>query len=1402
VTALEDKLIGRIAPGRLVAGARLLLASHSSRTFFEERVRLNFLNERFESRDRRTWPAFEAQESLDRALALTGALTIWLLDSERPSLELLLHHAPDYKVQSAAFVGDDLAVLGADRIDVVGPDLKVMRTIRDGWLAGAHMIRSCGPTQAWVTAAASDSLLLVDLAAGKVVERLPMPDIYGPRYAITPDSDLTRHFISTDRQATHINNVDIDAATGELLVSLWIPGAIGIFDRERRYAEIARGYRGLHGARFGSEPDSIVFADSISGLVYIIDRRSGAVRRRIDCGTRWLHDAVELAPGILAAAIGDRNEIRLVNSQSGGVFTSLDCGEFGRSVNLLATSPVPAAWQDQLARSAARLEARAPYVASSPLFPDDGAVRPLPDYIAPSYRDLLAAPGFVPSVTHGVGFRSADPIRFERMATLGAGRLAAGTYELAAQATLRKGRVSFSLLDEDRQQWAATAGLEPDAEGIRITFTLDRDADTRLFLCAHNSDRAAPVHVEVHALGLAARDGRAGHVLPPPAVYAPLPPADLRRPGFVPVAGALDEAVAALLEGGEDVRGGGRLGVAVRTPAPVAFDQLAVLGTPLLPKGRYRLAAEVQVARGFLTLGLLDEHTGRWVAQLLFDPAARTGEAIFELEEETDGRLALTANNSDKAAYVEAELLQLVLAADARQTGGESLRLEPRARADMRAIMRAWHDGGAAGRRVRHLWDPRLVHLIECETGPAAVLAVTSDRDVQYEQLLEIGRGALGPGDYELRASGGASLGAVTIAVRDEETDAWLAQVDLVRDEQAGAVHFRLAAEGEVAIVACANNALGRSRVRAAIESLALIAHTAAAALVPPRPRPVGEAVTHLWDARLAAMLTGTLPGLGLALRSAAPLSGEELVRLGQGPLPAGRYELRAEATVNEGAMAIGAVDAASGRWLAQATLSGLDRAGAAGFTLAAPTDVAIVASAANAGRPGPVAAMLEAIALYCSEAGAGAVAQPRCDGTPVTHLWDARLAAMLSGALAGAGVSLRSTAPMTGEEMLRLGRGALQPGRYELTAEATVLQGAVAVGIIDAASGERLAQIAASGLDRRGSARLELPRARDVAIIVSAANAAAPGPVAATLDQLALRRLSDGAAAAAPPKPRQGTPVEHLWDARLAAMLTGALAGAGVSLRSAAPLTGEEMARLGRGTLAAGCYEVHAEATVLDGALAVGVIDAASGAWLAPVALSGLERGGTAAFTLTAPAEVAVVVSAANAAAPGPVVATLDQLALRRLSDGAAAAPPKPRQGTPVEHLWDARLAAMLTGALPGAGISIVGDRPLTGEEMLRLGRGRLAAGEYALDVAATVQRGAVAAGVIDASAGTWLAHARLTGLERETCAAFTLAAAADVAVILAASNTDGPAPVTATLARIALLARSAGGGAPPGRP
>jgi hypothetical protein len=183
-------------------------------------------------------------------------------------------------------------------------------------LAGLHTVEPLGDGRAALSCASADAVLICDLESGTVVATLRLPEaLYGQGYELNPATDLRRHAIPDEAQATHVNAAH-RAGGSRVVVSTLIQGAIGLLDlASGAYAEISRGFVGCHGARLSADGE-IYFADSPAGALTFLTA-AGQIARRFPVGSRWLHDVQQVAGSVYAFALADCNELRVYDLDGG-----------------------------------------------------------------------------------------------------------------------------------------------------------------------------------------------------------------------------------------------------------------------------------------------------------------------------------------------------------------------------------------------------------------------------------------------------------------------------------------------------------------------------------------------------------------------------------------------------------------------------------------------------------------------------------------------------------------------------------------------------------------------------------------------------------------------------------------------------------------------------------------------------------------------------------------------------------------------------------------------------------------------------------------------------------------------------------------------------------------------------
>ncbi|HLX06564.1 MAG TPA: hypothetical protein VKY89_01740 [Thermoanaerobaculia bacterium] len=316
---------GRAGGGRALG---ILALTHSSRKTNLARCSVQFLTRRFGDPGRlRDLPPFD---QLPPAAALySGAASFYrVLADERRGVKLVTLGSlrGRDRIQHVALRGAGELLVGyehrlerfrlrapIDRLRrLAAADLEPAGRLDHPHLAGLHTVEPLPDGRVAVACADADAVLLCDLERGTVERTLRLPAaLYGEGYPLSADADtdLRRHAIPDEAQATHLNAAH-GAGASRLVVSTLIQGAIGTFDlASGAYAEISRGFVGCHGARL-SAAGEIYFADSACGTLTFLTTQGG-IARRFATGSRWLHDVQQLAGDLYAFALADCNELRI-----------------------------------------------------------------------------------------------------------------------------------------------------------------------------------------------------------------------------------------------------------------------------------------------------------------------------------------------------------------------------------------------------------------------------------------------------------------------------------------------------------------------------------------------------------------------------------------------------------------------------------------------------------------------------------------------------------------------------------------------------------------------------------------------------------------------------------------------------------------------------------------------------------------------------------------------------------------------------------------------------------------------------------------------------------------------------------------------------------------------------------
>ena len=198
--------------------------------------------------------------------------------------------------------------------------MTVVRRYEHPHLVGLHTVEPLEDGRVALACSAPDAVLVLDLASGEVERTLRLPAaLYGVGYDLE-GADLRRHAIPDEGQTTHVNAAHRAGASG-LVVSTLIQGAIGRFDltagADGAYEELLPRLRRLPRRAGGARRGRSISPTSALPALLVFLTADGRIARRFATGSRWLHDAQQIAGSVYAFALADRNELRLYDVATG-----------------------------------------------------------------------------------------------------------------------------------------------------------------------------------------------------------------------------------------------------------------------------------------------------------------------------------------------------------------------------------------------------------------------------------------------------------------------------------------------------------------------------------------------------------------------------------------------------------------------------------------------------------------------------------------------------------------------------------------------------------------------------------------------------------------------------------------------------------------------------------------------------------------------------------------------------------------------------------------------------------------------------------------------------------------------------------------------------------------------------
>lgn len=490
---------------------KILCITHSTRPFTDVRAGLNFLEKRFPHDRLNVLPPLETIPDIRSAVPYYGSLTLWKLDNDSLRPNFLWHYEPDYKVQFATFHNDKLLIYGHDRLEILNMNFDVVDRITDPWLVGGHTVHVDEKGDAWVTCAPANAILRIDMDQNTVVERISMPEMYGKGFPLNAETSMHDHYIPTDLQPTHVNSA---VPLGDsLLVTAWIPGAVGLFDEERNYRELISGFRGCHGAREDNVTGEIYFADSPAGILWFFDKSTSKITRRMKFDTPWLHDAVQVEGNVFAAGLSDINKFRLVDKMTSEVLHEQNCEAFGQSVMFLNCCQVSRAWEVILD---SRKREEKPNEIETTL--SENIVPQLSSYqfwLRPE-TEIMGENGCFELIDEIEIYRIIvdQPVKYEYLIQSTIFTLEPGIYRFESKTACLQGGLSVGLLKKscDGDSWVAQLTFDSATEEQHHDIEIG-NGEYCLVIAAHNTGNPSPVSAMIELIHLMRLDGDAS-VLP------------------------------------------------------------------------------------------------------------------------------------------------------------------------------------------------------------------------------------------------------------------------------------------------------------------------------------------------------------------------------------------------------------------------------------------------------------------------------------------------------------------------------------------------------------------------------------------------------------------------------------------------------------------------------------------------------------------------------------------------------------------------------------------------------------------------------------------------------------------------------------------------------------------------
>lgn len=311
--------------------------THSPRPLDFSRSSRPFLKDRYKSPQRLlNLPDFESLSEKD-APKWHNNLTIWKLNPNNLKFTLLYFFEKNYTANHAIIDKNTLLICGSTFFERINLKSQSGEYFSHNWFAGGHTVYFDPTTKQFCfSCAASDAVLFFDPGKNIFTNEFRMPEkFYGHNYNLNSSSDVRKHYINNDTQLTHLNCC-YPCQRG-YLVTAFIQGAVGIFDFNGNYTELAAGYLGCHGARTRPGLNGFYFADSPLGYLYEMTW-SGSLMRKFKVNSGWLHDTQWIKDDLYLFSIGNKNQLQLWDINQNIMIWNVDLAKYGNTSLLLSSS--------------------------------------------------------------------------------------------------------------------------------------------------------------------------------------------------------------------------------------------------------------------------------------------------------------------------------------------------------------------------------------------------------------------------------------------------------------------------------------------------------------------------------------------------------------------------------------------------------------------------------------------------------------------------------------------------------------------------------------------------------------------------------------------------------------------------------------------------------------------------------------------------------------------------------------------------------------------------------------------------------------------------------------------------------------------------------------------------------